>query len=69
MKTNFEKWKKELTPEMLCEALIADCDCTFTGGGRCPAWEYCRQKGAWELGCEATFFAWANAPAKEENNA
>ena len=58
--TNFDKWKERLTPE-----LVQDTFAGYISGDpcrHCPAIDFC---GGID-GCKETFFAWANAPAKEE---
>ena len=65
MKTNFEVWRDQLTPEMLYEAQTDDCVCTFPArSGLCPAWEYCKDSEI--CGCKETFMAWASATAEED---
>lgn len=61
--TNFEKWKEGLTPELVQDAFDG-----FLNGEpcrHCPAIGLCMGID----GCKEKFITWANAPAKEENNA
>lgn len=58
MKTNFEKWRDSLTPE-----LVQDMFSGYLNGDpcrHCPAIDFCGKKD----GCRETFTAWANTKAE-----
>ncbi len=72
MRTNFEKWKENLKPEDLIitdfctNEVRAVFDRHADGCEYCPSKDTClARRDPYNFDCESGFLAWANAPAKE----